>query len=302
MMRLNPVYKKELKMMARSVQLPVLSVIFNMVLSVVAVIVLYCIGRISRNNGTAPYGYMMRLYMLLLTLEVCLLCLFVPSAAGGSIAGERERQTLDILLASKMTVPGIIIGKMMSCISLAILLVMSSLPVLAIVLMYGGISPMDIYESIVYVGFLILMIGCIGVFCSCRFKKTTFASIASYGILIFMTAGTGMLVLLLSLAFRLGNDGTGSASVGLLVYLWLLNPAVTYVIILFRQLSDMRMILEVLQSLGASPVMVEHWIAASILAQLIFIVIMIILSVKYLNPVNERFQAGAKILKKHKRA
>ncbi len=301
-MRLNPVYKKELKMMARSVQLPVLAVIFNGVLSVVAIIALYCIGRISYNNGTAPYSYMMPLYMLLLTLEVCLICLFVPSAAGGSIAGERERQTLDILLASKMTVPGIIIGKMMSCISMALLLVVSSLPVLTIVLMYGGISPLDIYESVMYVGFLILMIGCIGVFCSCRFKKTTFASIASYGIMIFMSVGTGMLVLMLSMAFQLGNDGTGSASVGLLVYLWILNPAVTYIIILFRQLGDMTRIEVFLERLGAAPAVLEHWIAISLLIQCIMIVILLVLSAKYLNPVNERFQAGGKILKKHKRA
>ena len=35
-MRMNPVYKNELKMSARSMQLPVLAVIFNSILSVVA--------------------------------------------------------------------------------------------------------------------------------------------------------------------------------------------------------------------------------------------------------------------------
>ena len=301
-MRINPVYKKELKMMARSMQLPVLAVVYNAVLIVVAVIVLYCIGRVSHNNGTAPYEDMMMLYMLLLTIEAGLLCLFVPSAAGGSIAGERERQTLDILLASKMTVPGIIIGKMLSCVSLAILLVVSSAPVLAIVLMYGGISPIDIYQSIEYVGFFIVMIGCIGVFCSCRFKKTTFASIASYGILIFLTVGTGMFVILMSLAFHLSNDSDGVMSAGPLIYLWLLNPAVTYIMILFRQINDIGGILGTLRSLGAAPDIVRHWIGISVVVQFIFMVILIVLAAKYLNPVNERFQAGVKILKKHKRA
>ena len=40
-MRMNPVYKNELKMSARSMQLPVLAVIFNSILSVVALIALY---------------------------------------------------------------------------------------------------------------------------------------------------------------------------------------------------------------------------------------------------------------------
>lgn len=301
-MHMNPVFKKELKMMARSAQLPALAVIFNTVLTVVGIIILYCIGRISSNNGTSPYRYMMQFYMLFLSIEVGLLCLLVPSAAGGSIAGERERQTLDILLASKMTVPGIILGKMMSCASMAILLVVSSLPVLAITLIYGGIGLVDIYQSVIYVGFLILLICCIGVFCSCRFKKTTFASIASYGILLFLTVGTGMLVVLMSMAFHLGNDGTGSVSVGFLIYLWLLNPAVTYIMILFLQLGDIRTIVTFLQSLGAPTAVTKHWIVISLIAQLLLMIILIILSAKYLNPVNERFQAGVKLLKKHKRA
>ena len=115
-MRMNPVYKNELKMSARSMQLPVLAVIFNSILSIVALIVLYSIRMVYISGGGQPYNSMMMLYVVILTIEVILLCLFVPSAAGGSIAGERERQTLDILLSSRMTVREIVIGKLLSCI------------------------------------------------------------------------------------------------------------------------------------------------------------------------------------------
>ena len=134
-MRMNPVYKNELKMSARSIQLPVLAVIFNSILSVVALIALYGIRQNYINSGGNPYHSMMILYVVVLTIEVVLLCLFVPSAAGGSIAGERERQTLDILLASRMTVREIVTGKLLSCISMAVLLVVTSIPI------FGG----DIY-------------------------------------------------------------------------------------------------------------------------------------------------------------
>ena len=89
-MRMNPVYKNELKMSARSMQLPVLAVIFNSILSVVALIALYGIRQNYINSGGNPYHSMMILYVVVLTIEVVLLCLFVPSAAGGSIAGERD--------------------------------------------------------------------------------------------------------------------------------------------------------------------------------------------------------------------
>jgi ABC-type transport system involved in multi-copper enzyme maturation permease subunit len=293
---MNPVYKKEAKILARSRQMPVMVGVFNIVLTIVGMLVLYCIGQWSVNEGTAPYKEMMSFYMLFLTIEVGLLCLFVPSVAAGSIAGERERQTLDILLASKMTVPGIIFGKLLSCISLSILLVVSSLPVLTVTLMYGGMGLTDIYQSVIYVAFLILFIGSIGVFCSCRFKKTTVASVVSYGILIFLTAGTALFVLLVSLALQLRSYSLGEASysVGVLVYIWLLNPAMTYVTVLLRQAGDVSSLLRVLKELGAAETVTDHWVALSIIAQIILMAVLFILSVKYLNPADEKFESGRK--------
>jgi hypothetical protein len=52
--------------------------------------------------------------------------------------------------------------------------------------------------------------------------------------------------------------------------------------------------------MGAAQVVVEHWLAVSVFVQAVFIIIMIALSAKYLDPQNERFKAGNKILKKHK--
>ena len=146
-MHMNPVYRNELKMSARSMQIPVLAVIFNSILSVVTLIVLYSIRQGYIRNGSAPYSYMMLLYVVVLTIEVVLLCLFVPSAAGGSIAGERERQTLDILLSSRMSVGEIVMGKLLSCISTAVLLVFTSVPILAVTSMYGGMQLSVLYQS-----------------------------------------------------------------------------------------------------------------------------------------------------------
>lgn len=323
-MHMNPVYKNELKMSARSVQLPVLAVVFNSVLSVVTLIALYIIRRWYIVNGTASYRSMMMLYVCILTIEVGLLCLFVPSAAGGSIAGERERQTLDILLASRMTVRQITIGKLLSCISMALLLVITSIPVLAITSMYGGMHLDVLYQSAAYVGFFILFIGSIGVFCSCRFKKTTYASISAYGMILVLTLGTALLVFLLNVAVNAGNGDSGlfstttvngsvsysysrlvdgasdSHAVFGIIYLWLLNPAVTYAMLIFHQIGGEEVVECVLKEFGASQMMVDHWMLNSLIVQTVFIVLMIFLAAKYLDPKNERFKAGNKILKKHK--
>ncbi len=323
-MHMNPVYKNELKMSARSMQIPVLAVIFNSILSVVTLSVLYSIRQGYIRNGSEPYSSMMLLYVVVLTIEVVLLCLFVPSAAGGSIAGERERQTLDILLSSRMSVGEIVMGKLLSCISTAVLLVFTSVPILAVTSMYGGMQLSVLYQSAAYVGFFILFIGSIGVFCSCRFKKTTYASISAYGVILALTIGTGLLVVLLNMAVGgfYGNyfitsstselsyayssmvDTASSASashpVAGIIYLWLLNPAVTYVLIVFHQIGEMSLVENFLHELGAANVIVSHWLFISLIFQAIFIIVMIVLATKYLNPQNERFKTGTKILKKHK--
>ena len=323
-MHMNPVYKNELKMSARSMQIPVLAVIFNSILSVVTLSVLYSIRQGYIRNGSEPYSSMMLLYVVVLTIEVVLLCLFVPSAAGGSIAGERERQTLDILLSSRMSVGEIVMGKLLSCISTAVLLVLTSVPILAVTSMYGGMQLSVLYQSAAYVGFFILFIGSIGVFCSCRFKKTTYASISAYGVIIALTIGTGLLVVLLNMAVGgfFGNffmtsstselsyayssmvDTASSASashpVAGIIYLWLLNPAVTYVLIVFHQIGKMSLVENFLHELGAANVVVSHWLFINLIFQAIFIIVMIVLATKYLNPQNERFKTGTKILKKHK--
>ena len=315
-MHMNPVYRNELKMSARSIQIPVLAVIFNSILSVVTLIVLYSIRQGYIRNGSAPYSYMMLLYVVVLTIEVVLLCLFVPSAAGGSIAGERERQT--------MSVGEIVMGKLLSCISTAVLLVFTSVPILAVTSMYGGMQLSVLYQSAAYVGFFILFIGSIGVFCSCRFKKTTYASISAYGVIIALTIGTGLLVVLLNMAVGgfYGNyfmtsstselsyayssvvDTASGASashpVAGIIYLWLLNPAVTYVLIVFHQIGEMSLVESFLHELGAANVVVSHWLFISLIFQAIFIIVMIVLAAKYLDPQNERFKADTKILKKHK--
>lgn len=323
-MHMNPVYKNELKMSARSMQIPVLAVIFNSILSVVTLIVLYSIRQKYINNGTAPYSAMMILYVVVLTIEVVLLCLFVPSAAGGSVAGERERQTLDILLSSRMSVGEIVMGKLMSCISTAVLLVVTSVPILAVTSMYGGMQLGVLYQSAAYVGFFILFIGSIGVFCSCRFKKTTYASISAYGVIIALTIGTGLLVVLLNMASGgfFGNFFVTSSTsefsyayssvvdtasgvsashpVAGIIYLWLLNPAVTYAMLVFHQIGEMSLVENFLHELGAANVVIDHWLLISLLLQAVFIAVAIVLAAKYLDPQNERFRAGTKILKKHK--
>ena len=64
----------------------------------------------------------------------------VPAVTASSISGERERQTLDLMLTTRMSAGQIVGGKLLSALSTLLLLILSSFPAVAMVFVYGGIT------------------------------------------------------------------------------------------------------------------------------------------------------------------
>ena len=116
----------------------------------------------------------------------------------------------------------------------------------------------------------------------------------------FMTSSTSELSYAYSSVVDTASGASASHPVAGIIYLWLLNPAVTYVLIVFHQIGEMSLVESFLHELGAADVVVSHWLFISLILQAIFIIVMIVLAAKYLDPQNERFKADTKILKKHK--
>ena len=142
-MRINPVYKKELKLSVRSRKLPINIVLYNTILTLFSLMAFYAILGTMGYGGGVDYTSVLMLYVAIAVMQIILLVFLVPSITAGSIAGEREKQTLEILLTTKLTSGQIIRGKLLSSISELILLVFSSIPVMAIIFSIGGVSVKD---------------------------------------------------------------------------------------------------------------------------------------------------------------
>ena len=78
--------------------------------------------------------------MFVASLEFLMLILIMPAMTAGSISGERERQTLDLMLTTCMTPADIVLGKLEAALGTMFLMVVSSLPILAMVFVYGGVT------------------------------------------------------------------------------------------------------------------------------------------------------------------
>ncbi|MCQ4937477.1 MULTISPECIES: ABC transporter permease [Anaerotignum] len=141
------------------------------------------------------------LYVTLAAIQMALIVLSVPALTAGSISGERERQTLDLLLVTKLSPFSIVTGKLLSSMAFVLLLIISTLPVFSIVFYFGSLG---IGSLLMMMGFTLTtayMLGGISVFFSCIYKRTVVSIMLVYIITGVLCFGT-LLMVLLPLATR----------------------------------------------------------------------------------------------------
>jgi ABC-type transport system involved in multi-copper enzyme maturation permease subunit len=130
--------------------------------------------------------------LMLMTLQVVFLA---PSSTAGAISLEREKQTLDLLITTPIPSLAIIIGKLLSTLVYVFLLIAASIPLMAVVFVYGGVGPEAVLS-----GYLVLLVtalgfGSFGLFCSTLVKRTTAATaITIFGVLA-LTIGTTFILI-----------------------------------------------------------------------------------------------------------
>ena len=98
-MRINPVLQKDLKTKLRGWRAPVLITCYIILLALLLLVIFAGNGMLNPYN---VYGYNPRLavdtYNILIVFQFALLFIAVPAITATSISGERERQTLDLML------------------------------------------------------------------------------------------------------------------------------------------------------------------------------------------------------------
>jgi ABC-2 type transport system permease protein len=130
--------------------------------------------------------------ILLLTLVVTLLS---PAFTASAISGEREHQTLDLLAATPITSLAIVLGKLVSSLAWIFLLILASIPITALVFVFGGVGPEDLVRAYVILFATAIGLGSIGLFFSALFRRsvaatgvTTLATVAIMGGTVFVYA------------------------------------------------------------------------------------------------------------------
>jgi ABC-type transport system involved in multi-copper enzyme maturation permease subunit len=121
-----------------------------------------------------------RLFNMFFLGQFFLVALVAPSFAAGSITGEKERKTYEMLLASPLRPTSILVGKLLSSLTYLVILILSSLPLVIICFLLGGILLSEIARAYLI---LILAAGTFGLLslaCSSYFSRTSSALVVSY--------------------------------------------------------------------------------------------------------------------------
>lgn len=294
-MNMNPVFKRESRISARSLRLPLILVVFNSILALVALLNMYSTLAQVRLTATIQYSSFLDLYVFIAIMEFIMLLLIMPAITAGSISGERERQTLEIMLATRMTPAQIVLGKLASAGGTMLMLIFSTFPILAMVFVYGGITGKDILMMLFCFITIAIFVGSIGIFCSAISKKTTTATVATYVIEALLIGGTYVInQVVVSLSqIEVGNiAGTvnNSADPGAAIYLLLVNPSLTFINML-RGVAGAEQLAEVMAgwfNSRSGNVITDNWMIVSLIVQWLAAVFLVLLAIYQMDPRKKR--------------
>ncbi len=130
------------------------------------------------------------IFTAMLLLETLLVIALAPAFTAGSISLEREKQTLDMLATTPVSSVAIVLGKLFSALTYVFILIFASIPLTAIVFVFGGVAPDDVVRGYVVLLATALGLGSVGLFCSALMRRTQAATIATYFGVLAVTLGS----------------------------------------------------------------------------------------------------------------
>lgn len=174
----NPIIRRELVTQLRRPSSFLQLFFFVGAASICMVYIWYVIfnssSRINFNEEGRNSFYFMTGFLSMLVM------LLIPIFSATQINLERERDTWDLLIASPISLAGILWGKFLSSILFVWLLLSALIPVYSLSMTLGGVSP----EEVVFVAALLTecmaIVALLGLICSIRYKKPMNAVISAY--------------------------------------------------------------------------------------------------------------------------
>lgn len=177
----NPVLQRELLVNLRMNRAFALLLVYVGLLGLVVYAAWPSQQRLDLTNSPEEAKRLVNMFFL---GQYVLMSLMTPSFAAGTITGEKERKTYEMLLASPMRPVAIVVGKLLASLSHLAVLVFCSLPIVMLCLPLGGVSLYEVLGTYVAMAASVLTFGMISMACSSYFSRTIAAEVVSYLIIL----------------------------------------------------------------------------------------------------------------------
>ncbi len=219
--------------------MPVVIIVFNALLFFVGIAGCFGILSAVKQNYVLNYGEFLRVYIYVVVLTSLLLLFTAPVLTAGSISGEKERGTFELLLTTRLTSTDILLEKLASAMITMTMLALSCLPALLTPLVFGGVSIQSVAFLLMVVLLECYVLLAVGLFASCMTDSSVKSIALSYAISAGFLAGP----VLLALLFRTFSPEGGNS----MVYLFVIDPLLPILSILMDQLGELRQMAVILR-------------------------------------------------------
>jgi len=215
-------------------------------------------------------------------------CVITPSLTAGSIVGEKERQSYDLLISSLLTPWQIVIGKLVSALAFALLLVLSMIPLASLSFLFGGVSGIELVLGVVGLFVTAVLYAAVGLFWSTVMSGTLSATVLSQVTILIQLLGLPFLILIFGIFGFASNMFNFDQPVVLYIYGGIMSThpfiALGFSDALIREGSNPFYFSQELN--GVTYYAPSPWVVYVLFA-LLMTVVLLLLSVNRLQPVQE---------------
>ena len=179
---LNPILSFSATRRMRAFKTLLIAAVWLLVMMGVALLIM---GQLFR-SGASINGLRtgVTCYQILIIVQFILIILVAPAMTSGAIAGERERQTLELLLVTNTRSFRIVWGKAMESFAMLALLIVCGFPVMCMTMIAGAVTILQILAGELFLLAMAFAAVCVGVLSSALARSTVGSSILSYVILL----------------------------------------------------------------------------------------------------------------------
>jgi len=219
----NPVIGRELRVRVRFARAYWLQALY--LLFLILIVGIAYAGTLGTQIAMDPYRaqqYLQQFYWVIFGTLTSLIVLIAPGLTASAITLERERRTLDLLLATPLTARELLTGKLVGSFAFMVLLLALTLPASAVCVLLGGATFGEMLESYLMLALSGLTLSAVALFTSAYSRSSMWAVFGGY-LLCFLYLGGTLPFTLLSFAL-LGGGAVGLTGRELLMPLAVLNP------------------------------------------------------------------------------